>query len=299
MTNKDLLKQDFEHWAEHLCGRKKDKIDDNSIAGVFYSLFWEMGAYESYVAICIDNPKSPLATLLLGNLTAYNYIQVQALRIRRLCEPPQTNDTGKDTSVYSLRGLVDEIKAQRKAGLLTRDNVCKVYGIPLTKAEVDRQFAEALPAGGGSFSTDSIVAGNIHTMLDKICDSRGLLKKTVLNQLDTRLLVDKNAQLSEIVYFVDKNIAHSSSAQSREQLGKALALRTAEMKKVIQDITEVFYFCYMFVLQADHAGMVPVGWQDQLENLTTKECEITYKVFETIEKDCELWKNNGYKLLGV
>lgn len=293
------LKQSFETWKEYLQGKKQESIDSNSIAGVFYALFWEMGTYESYVAICVDNPKSLLATLLFGNLTAYNYIQVQALRIRRLCEPLQANDTGKDTSVYSLRGLVDEIKVQRKAGLLTRENICGVYGIPVSKDEIARQFAEALPPGRDSFSADSIVAGNIHVMLDKICDNNGLLKKSVLSQLDTRLLVDKNAQLSEIVYFVDKNIAHSSSTQSREQLGKSLALRTAEMKKVIRDITEVFYFCYMFVLQADHAGMVPVGWQDQLENLTAKECEITYKVFGAIEKECELLKKNGYELLGI
>jgi hypothetical protein len=76
--------------------------------------------------------------------------------------------------------------------VLPRENICHAYCIPVSKVEVKRQFAQALSAGGDSFSTDSIVACNLHAMLDKICDNNGLLNKSVLSQLDTRLLVDKN-----------------------------------------------------------------------------------------------------------
>lgn len=236
-----IMNEKFVDWSEYLRGKNPGKIDNNSICGVLYSLFWEMGTYESYVAICKNNPKSPLAVLLFGNLTAYNYIQVQAIRIRRLSEPSAQDDGGKDTSVYSLRRIVDEMKEERKAGRLTRDNICAAYGVPSSREEIERQFDAATSGVDGSFSTDSIVAGNIHTMLDKICDKNGLVNKSFLNELDKRLLVDKNAQLREIIYFVDKHIVHSASTKSRKQLGKELAIRVADMKKVIQDVSEVFY----------------------------------------------------------
>lgn len=301
MTDSDKVKQKFAEWGECLRGKEPSEggIDNNSICGVLYSLFWEMGAYESYVAICKNNPHSPLATLLFGNLTAYNYIQVQAVRIRRLCEPPAQVDGSKDTSVYSLRRIVDEMKEERKAGRLTRENICAAYGIPSSKEEVQRQLDKEISGAGGSFSAAPIVAGNIHSMLDNICDKNGLLKKSLPEQLDKRLLVDKNTQLSEIVYFVDKNIVHSASDDSRKQLGRELALRVADMKKVIQDITEVFFCLNMLISQADHAGMIAVGWQNQLSNLSTDEIALAHNAFEDIEKECATWKRSGYGLLGL
>ncbi|HKU18393.1 MAG TPA: hypothetical protein VJP80_03895 [Candidatus Saccharimonadales bacterium] len=296
MTAEDTIKQKFAEWKECLEGKEPPKIDPNSVSGVLYSLFWEMGAYESYVAICRNNPKSPLATLLFGNLTAYNYIQVQAIRIRRLCEPPTAAKEEKDTSIYSLRRIVDGLKEQRKAGLLTRENLCAVYGIPPSKQEVARQFDEATSGVSGSFSTDSIIAGNTHAMLDDICDKNGL-KKSLLDKLDKRLLVDKNAQLSEIIYFVDKHIVHSASDDSRKQVGE-LALRVADMKKVIQDITEVFFCCNMLIAQAD-TEIMTVGWQNQLTNLSTDEMTVTHTVFDGIEKESKTWKQTGYGLLGL
>ncbi len=297
MTSEDTIKQKFAEWKECLEGKRPPEVDPNSISGVLYSLFWEMGAYESYVAICKNDPQSPLATLLFGNLTAYNYIQVQAIRIRRLCEPPSATKEEKDTSVYSLRRIVDDLKQQRKAGLLTRENLCAAYGIPPSKQEVARQFDEATSGVSGSFSADSIIASNTHAMLDDVCDRNGL-KKSLLDELDKRLLVDKNAQLSEIIYFVDKHIVHSASDNSRKQLGTELALRVADMKKVIQDITEVFFCCNMLIAQAD-TEIMTIGWQEQLTNLSKEEIAITHAIFDGIEEESRVWKRTGYGLLGL
>jgi hypothetical protein len=199
--------------------------------------------------------------------------------------------------VYSLRRIVDDMKQQRKSGLLTRENICIAYGISASQEEVQRQF-EADTAGiNGSFSTSSVIAMNMHAMLDRICDKNGLVKKSLLDQLDKRLLVDKNAQLSEIIYFVDKNIAHSASADSRDQIGKELALRVADMKKVIQDITEVFFCCNMLIAQAN-TSVIPVGWDDKLGNLSKDEANIVSSTFHSIEQESEAWKQNGYGLLG-
>ncbi|HUC90100.1 MAG TPA: hypothetical protein VMR45_04825 [Patescibacteria group bacterium] len=298
MTDAEVIKQKFKDWDECLRGvnPSEDGIDNNSVSAVLYALYWEMGAYESYLAICKDNPKSLLATPLFGKMTAYNYIQVQALRVRRLCESPATPAGDKDTSIYSLRRIVDEMKQSRN--LLKRDNICAAYGIPPTKAEITRQFDEATAGVSGSFDTSAVAAGNTHAMLDNILDGHGVLGKKLLKELDKRLLVTNNAQLSEIVYFVDKNIAHSSSKSSRDEVGE-IQLRVADMKKVIQDVTEVFYCLNMLVSLSDHAGMVPVGWQNELVNLSKDEAQITSNTYKSVEAESETWKKNGYGLLGL
>jgi len=292
----ETIRRKFTDWKECLEGKDPPKVDANSILGVLLTMFWEMGAYETYATVCRNNPSSPLATSLFTNLTAYNYIQAQAIRIRRLCEPPAQADEKKDTSVYSLRRVVDEMKQQRKAGFLTRDSICAAYGIPVSKEEVKRQFETDTAGVSGSFSSSSIVAMNMHAMLDKICDKNDL-KKSLFDQLDKRLLVDNNAQLGEIINFVNKNIVHSASADSRGQVGREMALRIADVKKVIQDMTEAFFCCNVLVAQAN-TSMITIGWEDQLVNLTDEEVAIAYSVFRGIKAESETWKQNGYKLLG-
>lgn len=299
MQNADnVMKQKFTEWKECLEGKNPPLIDPNSISGVLHSLFWEMGAYESYVAICKSNPKSPFTTPLFGKLTAYNYIQVQAIRIRRLCEPLSAQATGKDTSIYSLRRIVDEIKQERKAGRLTRENMCIAYDIPSSKSEVERQFNKDTSGISGSFSTSSVAALKVHSMLDNVFDKHGNFKKSLLTEIDKRLLIENNVQLNEIINFVNKSITHSASDNSRKQVDGNLELKVANMKKVIQDITEAFFCCNMLISQADYAGMIPVGWQDQLSGISKEEAGLVYEVFEGIDKDCMSWKKNGYVLLG-
>jgi hypothetical protein len=229
-------------------------------------------------------------------MTAYNYIQVQALRVRRLCEPPATPAGDKDTSIYSLRRIVDEMKQSRK--LLNRATISAVYGIPPTKVEITKQFDEAIAGASGSFDASTVTAGNTHAMLDNVLDGHGVLGKKLLKELDKRLLVDENVQLSEIVRFVDKNIAHSSSKSSRDQVGE-IQLRVADMKKVIQDLTEVFYCLHILISLSDHGGMVPIGWQSNLVNLSESEVKIVHDTYSSIEVECSIWKKNGYCLLGL
>ena len=62
----------------------------------------------------------------------------------RLCEPSATPKGEKDTSIYSLRRIVDEMKQARKAGDFTQANICDIYKIPPTAEEARRHFDEAL-----------------------------------------------------------------------------------------------------------------------------------------------------------
>ena len=187
MTDAEKLKEKFVQWTEYL-GTDGNEVDSNSISGVLQVLYWEMGAYESYVAICKDDPTCLLATLLFGNLTAYNYIQIQALRIRRLCEQPSNRETSaKDKTVYSLCRLADEMKQERTTNRFTKANICKVFNIPPSSEEVNTQIQSDLSIASGSFSADSLITGNTLTSLNLVCDKNGLLNKSITNYIDKRL----------------------------------------------------------------------------------------------------------------
>ncbi len=291
-------KEQFAKWGEALGGHLDDgQIDPNSISSVLYDLFWELAAYEAYIAICKDSPKSVLANLLFGRLTAFNYLQVQALRIRRLTEIASEKEGSKDTSVYSLMNILIDMKSLRKSGALTADYICEAYGIPPFRDVYDQGGIKFVGAQNGEPTIASIIAANNYVMLDRICDKNGLINKRVLDELEKRLLGDKNTELNGVISFVGKHIAHSASSTSRQQLGKELELRIGDMKESIKGITEAYYACLLLITQSDHASMIPVGWQDQLGNLSKHEIEIVYQSFEKVEADCEKWKANGYAII--
>jgi hypothetical protein len=109
----------------------------------------------------------------------------------------------------------------------------------------------------------------------------------------------KNPELKNIKDFADKYIAHSASDESRKELGAEVQLRAADIKKVVQDLTEAFFCCDMLVSQVDHAGMIAIGWQRRLGNLTKHEAGIVNAVFDSIDKECQQWRQTGQGLLGL
>jgi hypothetical protein len=293
-------KNQFAVWEEALSGHLEDgQIDPNSISGVLYDLFWEMAAYESYVAICKDNTKSVLASPIFGQLTAFNYLQVQALRIRRLTEISETKQGDKDRSVYSLMNILNEMKRLRKAGALTADYICEAYEIPPFRESWNQGGIKFVGAENDVPTIASTIAANNYSMLERICDKEGLLKKGVLDALEGRLLGDKSIELNSVISFVGKHIAHSASIASRKQAGIELGLRVDDMKKAIQGITEAYYACLMLITRSDNASLIPVGWEDRLSNLSKGEVEIVHDTFKRVESECENWKENGYALIHV
>jgi hypothetical protein len=293
MTDTELFKQKFEQWREYL--GNNNNADANSITQLFFTLYKEMGAYEAYVAICQSNHSSPLATLLFGNLTAFNYIQIQALRIRRLCDKSAVRKN-KDVSVYSLRRIVDEMKQERDAGRFTKDNVCEAFNIPKTKAEIEAQFLADTSNISGSFATGSITAGNIHAMLDGIFDINNLIKQEIIDELENRLDKDKNDKLKTVIEFVDKYIAHSSSPDSRN--GNDLQLRMSELKEVIGGLTEAFYIC-LWAIEYNAPTVAYKSWDGYVANLSQDEQKLVSETYENMITELEKLKSNAHKLFGV
>ena len=89
---------------------------------VLYALYFDLCAFEAYAAISKADSTNPLAAPMFESLVGYSFIQVQAVRIRRLCEQtPQSAASDskppskpRDDSIYSLRRIVDDIRQLRK-----------------------------------------------------------------------------------------------------------------------------------------------------------------------------------------
>ena len=195
--------------------------------------------------------------------------------------------------------ILSDMKRLRKEGVLTADYICAAYTIPPFREVWNEGDIKFVGTENGVPTIASIIAANNYSMLEKICDKSGLLKKGVLDALESRLLGDKSIELNSVIAFVGKHVAHSASASSRKQVGIELELRVDDMKKAIRGIAEAYYACLMLITQSDHATMIPTGWEDRLGNLLKHEVEIVHDTFKRVELECHTWKDSGYALIHI
>jgi hypothetical protein len=53
----------------------------------------------------------------------------------------------------------------------------------------------------------------------------------------------------------------------------------------------------MLITQGDN-DLIPIGWQDQLANLSTNAQRTTHDIFDSLKKEVDNLKINAYTLLG-
>jgi hypothetical protein len=299
------LKLKFNEWSEWLDGSLPDsQVDRNSISGVIYTVVQEMAIFEAYAAICKANPKSPLATPLFWRSKTFSYFETQSMNIRKLTEVSnKPMFTSNNTDVYSMGRLIIDIKEQTNNGTLTRENLCLVYDIPPTKEETEKQYNEALQSlgsgGGGDFRLDLIHAVRQHGTLDVICHDNGKLRRALLKKLSDRLLPEFNNHIRTVKGYTDKYLAHSATQASRDELQEEIKLYTSAVDEAIKGLVECFYFFELFIKRAGYAGLIPVGWDSYLGNLSAEETKIVTEVFKDVETKCKEWEKSALDWLGI
>ncbi len=93
--------------------------------------------------------------------------------------------------------------------------------------------------------------------------------------------------------------AHSASQNSREQANaENIQLCVTKVKDVISNLTEAFYICNMLITY-DNTGLVPIGWENQINNLSQDEKEQVSTSYEDIKAEVETQKQKAYSLLGI
>jgi hypothetical protein len=297
--NNSPLEPRYTDWQEWLDGNLPEgQVDNNSVAGVVYSLVQEMAIHEAYLELCQKKPNSHLATGLFFRSSMFTYFEIQALRIRRLTEKNPNSTARRNVDVYSLRRIVDDLREQQKLKTMTRRNICLHFGYPTTAKSTEKQYSQFMATlRSGSFSTHLIDAGNLHKTLAIVCTKSGLLSSKFIKELESRASEAKNQNIKDVNVFVDKYIAHSSSDGSRQQVAQEVRLETDKVKDVIQGIVECFYLLEMFIKRASYASLIPFGWDVHLNNLDSDEKQIVQDKFKEIDDLCTEWRTNAYELL--
>ncbi len=137
--NNNPLEPRYIDWQEWLDGNLPEgQVDNNSVAGVVYSLVQEMAIHEAYLELCKEKPQSHLATGLFFRSSMFTYFEIQALRIRKLTEKNPHSSPRRNVDVYSLRRIVDDLREQRNLKTMTRRNICLHFGYPTTVKSTDR-----------------------------------------------------------------------------------------------------------------------------------------------------------------
>lgn len=295
------IEKQFKDWAECLAGAtNNEKIDVNSILGVLLSAIREIAVYETYMAICRNNPGSQLATPLFARSFVINYYETQAVRIRKLTEN-DGSETDPLKRVYSLTRILNEIKELRSTGALNRVGLCRLYGIPVLKEEAEAALESEyslLSGKSGSFSTQASDAVRLHRMLDCIYDKHGTLKKSLIASMETRLLGDKNEDLKVILNQANKYITHAATAESRQAANVTYQLNTHLIKKVVMGITEVFLLLEHIVRGSGWGTLIAVGWQSYMVNLNETDTKIATDVFDNLEGEVKTWSEFANTSLG-
>lgn len=295
------LETRYTEWIEWLDGNLPEgQVDNNSVAGVVYSLVQEMAIHEAYMELCKTKPDSHLATGLFFRSSMFTYFEIQALRIRRLTEKNPHSSPRQNVDVYSLRRIVDDIREQRDLKTMTRRNICLHFGYPTTAKSTEKQYLQYMATlQSGSFSTHLIDAGNLHKTLSIVCTKNGLLSSKFIKELEIRASEHKNQNIKDVNVFVDKYIAHSSSDGSRRQVAQEVKLETDKVKSVTQGIVECFYLLEMFIKRANYSSLIPYGWEVHLNNLNSDEKQLIQSKFAEVNQLCETWRENAYNMLNA
>ena len=284
MKPQKTIGDSFVLWSEILDGQAKaGEVDPNSVAGVIFAAVREMAVFNAYKVVCENNASSPLNTPLFRMSYVRDYLYIQGTRIRKLTErggKPLFAD--KNTDVYSLGRLLDDMLSKIKSGELTREGIAKHFGIPESKAKVER-------LANGPTGTTSVVdmtfASIEHGLIDGLCNKSGQisLKSKVAKELKKRVLPDQNKDIQAINSTVNKLIVHAASVDSRAEL-EQLTYSTQNIENAIQGLAEAYLFLNSFIRRSGLSSVLPFGLNTHLVGLPASDQKVANAAIEDIQK---------------
>lgn len=263
------LDTSFELWAEILDGGSVgERIDQNSVSGVIFALVRDLAVFEAYKQLMASSPKSHLNVPLFRTQFITSYLYMQAIRIRRLTDGSKTpKGATRNTDVYSLTRLLDDMLQQIGSGGLTREYLIKRCGTHVSDSGT--------------------------TLVDGLCGTSGRVTKNnkIIKNLKKRVLLDKNKNLRAVHGIVDKLIVHSASSDSRKEL-RDLTYDTQTIERIIQDLAESYLFLNSFVRQASLGSLLPYNLMTYFGSLDDDEKRVVYNAIEAVRKKAKVWQAN-------
>lgn len=292
MKSQKSISDSFVLWSEILDGQAKDgEVDPNSAAGIIFAAVREMAVFNAYKAVCESNDSSPLNTPLFRLSYVRDYLYIQGTRIRKLTErggKPLRAD--KNTDVYSLGRLLDDMLSKIKSGELTRESIAKHFGIPESKDEIE----QLVNSTAGSTSVVDMTFANIeHSLIDGLYTNHGQVsaKSKVAKELKKRILPDLNEDIRAINDTVNKLIVHAASAGSRSEI-EQLSYSTQNIENAIQGLAEAYLFLNSLIRQSGLSSVLPFGLETYLAGLSASDKKIAKAAIDDVQKKAESWQRN-------
>jgi len=285
VKDKELLasfREKLKHWKTCL----SDNKDCHSICSQLTRLFWDHAVYRTFneargLSEETNDPSTGLQGTII-DLLQRNFMDSQAIAIRRLTDVSYNKP---DREVYSLRRLVDEIKAN--ISLYTRENYVCYDGISFDKAPDDDHHVEhSRRARHTCYDYLSGKENGSRSRDDK-------LSSIVLAALEEGIEEDFKIT-REVRIFVNKWVAHAADPKNREKYAHVpdeVHLRKLDEcyqaiirigKKVELFVDEFLLFC------------VPTPQFDQLKNwdkpvVTTKDLNALREYWFERDREIKNW----------
>ncbi|HPF30687.1 MAG TPA: hypothetical protein PLO25_00015 [Candidatus Saccharibacteria bacterium] len=283
-----ILDNRFNLWSEILVGKSSDgEIDPNSVEGVIFAAVREIAVFEVYKDLIQVNSDSILSSPLFRESYVKNYLYIQGIRIRKLTERGgEPIFSSKNTDIYSLGRLLDNMLGMIKSGELSRKSIATYLKIPTSKEEVERLV-------NNDVRIDLIFAKQEHDLIDGLCNEDGCISKEskVVMELKKRILPDQNKDLSAVNGIVNKLIAHSASTESRAEL-RQFSYDVKKIENVIQGLSESLIFLNLLIRRAGLTSVLPEGFDTCLVGLTEDDRKIAYAAINNVRTRVQQWHEN-------
>ena len=295
------LDQAWKNWEACLNGN-----DPNSIFQQITTMIWDTGIFRMILAArqseLKKNPQAPELNDALHSFIDRSYFQSQSVIIRRITDEsfPLSGIKG----VFSLHALIKDIKIYKNE--LTRKTFFELKSMPYDYEEIRRREEEyclSQTPRRGLFIPPELQWQPIEEVQCTFDRLAGVTanNRNPSDQIDSNVfcrLRDRLSVCTEISSYVDKFIAHSSTADSRFiQNYTEMTITLKHLWEAHRAIFEVANFLSSTLLGRDHMALAIENptfykfWDKPL--IENGELDLLRNSFEDYRKETEAWQSDG------
>lgn len=285
VKDKELLacfREKLKHWKTCL----SDEKDYHSIYNQLTTLFWDHAVYRIFnEALRLSEETNDPSTGLQGTIIELlhkNFMDSQAIAIRRLTDVSYNKP---DREVYSLRRLVDEIKAN--INLYTRENYVCYDGISFDEEPDDDDRVRAF-RNSRQTRYDYLSGKDMNH-----CSRDDKLSSTVLAALEEGIEEDFKIT-REVRRYVNNWVAHAADPKNREKYAHVPdEVHLQKLDECYQALIRIGKKVELFIDEFLLCS-VPTPIFDQLKNwdkpvVTTKDLKALREYWFERDREIENW----------
>ena len=258
--------------------------DPNSIKNQILTLVWDAGIFGS-INECRRPDEigiSPVLNRPIQDFIDRNFVASQMARLRRLVDayPLQSDkDAVRDNSVFSLKSLVSDIRANRH--LMTRKAIFEQqeieYDLAIADAREWEEVKKELESGASSMwvSASAWPTRDLHQLWDRLSGVSATARSDgdiPSDEIFDRMISDLKG-VDQAKDWATVFVAHAASTTSREVSGKGAVPTWGEIEGMTATIVRVASAISELIFQTHMAGWLATPQYDLFKNMDQPWCE--------------------------